>query len=241
MKILPSSFVFVLTCLPLIGIGQRTITDTQLWPGTSLEFNLPKKWAFTAQYRSRFIEDVTYYKGSYLFGILEYDFNKNFRGVANYRLALVDRGVFHRYFLGVSARVKLNHWTLNFRPAIQYQNQRFIGDDEIRFDTDAYFRPRLTLKYKLNKKFDVYAYAEPFYALKKNLYFKTDNWQNSVGLKYEFIKNQVLNPYFIWQPILATNNAKQNFIMGLDLEFSIKPFKKSKHKKKLTTTRSSSQ
>ncbi|WP_428657941.1 DUF2490 domain-containing protein [Runella sp.] len=211
-------------------------TDFQAWPGASLKLDLPKKWAVTIQYRSRFIENSTYYKGSYLFGAVEYDFHKNLEVMANYRLAMVDVGVFHRYFVGVAGKAKFGRFNLMLRPAIQYQSQRFTGDDEVRLDADTYFRPRFTVKYKLSKKWDVYAYAEPFMALNGRK-TKIDNWQNSIGFKYEFLKNQKLNPYFIWQPDYSHKKYMlTNYIVGLDIEFSVKPFKKSKKNKKQART-----
>lgn len=223
----------------LVAFAQNR-TDFQVWPGVSLELDLPKKWLVTVQYRSRFIDNATYYKGSYLFGAVEYEFNKHLKAITNYRLALVDEGVYHRYFLGVAAKAKVGDFTLMLRPAIQYQSQRFTGDDEFRTDTDTYFRPRFTVKYKLNKKWDVYTYSEPFFAI-TNKGTKIDNIQSSIGLKYEYLKNQRLNPYFIWQPDYSHKKYQlTNYIAGLDIEFSVKPFKYFKKKKKAADKKSPS-
>lgn len=223
-------------CFMLLGIlfpsfvYAQSRTDVQAWPGVSLTLDLPKKWALTFQYRSRLIDNASYYKGSYVFTALEYDVHKHLELMANYRLALVDAGTFHRYFLGLALKTKWDRFTFALRPAIQYQRQRFTGDDEVRLDADTYVRPRFTVRYRLSKKWDVYAYAEPFVAL-ADPKTKIDNWQNSVGCKYEFLKNQKLNPYFIWQPDLSHKKyLLTNYIAGLDIEFSMKPFKKSKKK-----------
>lgn len=210
-------------------------TDFQVWPGVSLKLDLPKKWAFTVQYRTRIIDNASYYKGSYIFTTAEYQLNKHFEAMANYRLAMVDEGVYYRYFLGVAAKVKVGDFTLMVRPAIQYQSQRFTADDEIRTDTDTYFRSRFTVKYKLSKRWDIYTYAEPFFAINSSK-TKIDNWQNSIGLKYEYLKNQRLNPYFIWQPDYSHKKYQlTNYIAGLDIEFSVKPFKYFKRQKKVST------
>ncbi|MFN4146502.1 MAG: DUF2490 domain-containing protein [Runella sp.] len=222
----------LLWCGFFITAYSQERTDTQAWGGVSLTLDLPKKWTATVQYRNRFINNVSYYKGSYLFAATEYEFQKNMELTVNYRLALVDVGTFHRFFVGVASKTKIGNFTFKLRPAFQYQNQRFAGDDEVRLDADAYFRPRGTIKYKINKKWDIYTYIEPFYAFKPSG-MKIDNWQNSIGLKYEFRKNQHLNPYFVWQPDYGKKRYTQtNFIFGLDTEFSIKPFKKKKKNKK---------
>ncbi|MFN8348875.1 MAG: DUF2490 domain-containing protein [Spirosomataceae bacterium] len=221
---------FVVSVLPYPNFAQNR-TDVQAWPGVSLKLDLPKKWTFTVQYRTRLIDNATYYKGSYVFASTEYEFHKHLEAIANYRLAIVDVGIYHRYFLGIAAKAKWGDFGFVLRPAIQYQSQRFTGDDEVRLDADTYLRPRFTVKYKLTKKWDAYVYAEPFFAIGNNK-TQIDNWQNSIGFKYEFAKNQKLNPYFIWQPDYSHKKyTLTNYIAGLDIEFSIKPFKKSKSKK----------
>ena len=231
---------FVLSILSFSTPAQNR-TDFQAWPGASIKLDLPKKWAFTAQYRTRLIDNATSYKGSYVFGTVEYDFHKYFEAIANYRLAIVDVGVFHRYFLGISAKAKFGDFSFALRPALQYQSQRFTGDDEVRLDTDTYLRSRFTVKYKLKKKWDAYVYAEPFFAIGSNK-TKIDNWQNSIGFKYEFAKNQKLNPYFIWQPDYSHKKyTLTNYIAGLDIEFSTKPFRKLNSKKNKKGSHPSSQ
>ena len=183
---------------------------------------MPKGWAISGQYRLRITENATHYKGSYFFGQVDKRLNKNLLLTSNYRLALVDKGTYHRYALGLEARTKTRNWEFVLRPMVQYQKQNFSGDDEGKIDTDTYLRSRLTVKYAINRRFDAYIYAEPFYDVDSNL--KIDWWKNSAGFKYEFAKNMKLNLYYIWQPDFTHKKyALTNHIVGVDLEFTLKP------------------
>lgn len=209
-----------------LGLGFTSLaqnrTDFQTWYGSSLKLNLKKGWEVSGQYRLRLIENSSYYKGSYFFGQIDKSFNKHFLVFVNYRLALTDNGVFNRFAAAFEAKKKVNHFTIAFRPMFQYQKQQFNGDDEFKTDTDAYLRPRLTIKRPITKKLDAYIYAEPFINADPNA--KIDWWQNSAGIKYEFIKNIKANLYYIWQPDYSHKKYTQtNHIIGLDLEFTIKP------------------
>ena len=63
-------------------------TDFQVWPGVSLKLDLPKKWAFTVQYRTRIIDNASYYKGSYIFTTAEYQLNKHFEAMKAYIIGI---------------------------------------------------------------------------------------------------------------------------------------------------------
>jgi Protein of unknown function (DUF2490) len=200
--------------------SQNKKDDLQAWAGTSLKFNLKKGWDVSIQYRVRFTKNITYYKGSYLFGQIDKKINENFALMTNYRLAMVDQGTFHRYAFGLEAQKRWGIVTVAIRPLVQYQKQFFSGDDEGKTDTDTYFRPRLTVKSPITKRLDAYIYAEPFYKLDKNP--NLDWWQNSIGLKYEYARRKKINLYYISQPDYSKKTFRTNRIIGLSLDFTIK-------------------
>jgi hypothetical protein len=215
--------IFVLMCL-LIALdntifGQK-LTDLQTWYGASLKYDLPKGWAISGQYRLRMIDNSSTYRGSYFFAQVDKKLTEHFSLMTNYRLALVNNGTFHRYAFGVEAKQDFGRFKLSLRPMIQYQKQNFTDDNDTPTDTDTYLRTRFTVKYPLSRKWDVYAYAEPFYKLDKKP--NIDWWQNSAGLKYEFAKGMKANLYYIWQPDYSHKQFRTNHVVGLDLEFTIK-------------------
>ena len=220
-------YIYVL-CLCLLSLGisaqsTKDYIDVQTWYGASLKVDLAKRWAISAQYRLRMTEDASYYKGSYLFGQVDKRISNTFELTSNYRLAMVDKGTFHRYAFGVEARKELRRASFSFRPMIQYQKQFFSGDDE-QYDSDTYLRTRLTGKYKFTRRLDGYVYAEPFFKMDTNPNIIW--WQNSAGLKYELTKGFKVNLYYLWQPDFShKKHPYTNHIIGLDLEFTIKPRK----------------
>ena len=217
--------VVILLLFSLQGFSQ-TITDTQLWYGTQLKLEMNKGWAISGQYRLRTIRNASYYKGSYFFLKLDKRLNDNFLVTTNYRLALVDVGVFHRFALGLEARKKINHFTLLLRPMVQYQRQNFAANDTKNVsasqDADLYFRPRLQLRCALSRRFSAYIYAEPFIKFGQQNNNGISWWQNAVGIKYEYTKNQKINLYYIRQPDYTYNKPHLFNIIGIDLEFTLK-------------------
>lgn len=216
---------FCLTSCLAFGQSTKDYTDFQTWYGASVKLDLAHQWAVSAQYRMRMTEDASYYRGSYLYGQLDKGLNNTFSLTASYRLAMVDEGTFQRYALGIEARKNFRKFSIAFRPMVQYQTQTFASDDE-QTDSDTYFRARLTGKYKLTRKLDIYAYSEPFVKLENEQ--SLDKFRNSVGLKYEVAKGLKVNLFYIWQPDYSKKHVHNYHIAGLDLEFTLKPWRSKK-------------
>jgi hypothetical protein len=209
--------------------AQKTYSENQLWIGSSCKLDFKKGWGVAVQYRVRQTKDVTKYYGSYLFVTLGYKINKHFNVFTDYRNAsIVDVGHYHRYAVGVEAQTKWRKFEFSFRPMVQRQNQYFLGDDENNIGSSAYLRPRVKVRYAITKRLDVYAYAEPFVDIQNNT--RVDWWQNAFGVKYEYIKNQKVNFFYIWQPDYTKKHLHTYNIYGVDLDFTIKVGKKKKKK-----------
>lgn len=220
-------YILSFCLISCLSFGQTTkdYTDFQTWYGASVKLDLAHQWAVTAQYRMRLIDDASYYRGSYLYGEVDKGLNNTFSLKGSYRLAMVDEGTFQRYAFGIEAKKAIKNFSFTLRPMIQYQSQTFEGDDE-QTDSDTYLRTRLTGKYKLTRKLDVYAYTEPFIKLENGQ--ALDKFRNSAGLKYEVFKDFKVNLFYIWQPDYSKKHVHNYHIAGLDLEFTLKPWKSKK-------------
>ncbi|WP_309923547.1 DUF2490 domain-containing protein [Arcicella sp. BE51] len=220
-------YILCLCLMSTLIHGQSTkdYNDFQTWYGASIKLDLPKRWSVSGQYRMRLADDASNYKGSYVYGQLDKRLSNTFEITSSYRLAMVDKGTYHRYALGIEAQKEIGRFRASIRPMIQYQKQYFVGDDE-QSDTDAFLRTRFTGKYKLTRRLDVYAYTEPFVELDNSLAF--DRFRNSAGLKYEVNKSFKVNLYYLWVPDYSHKQLRTNHIAGLDLEFTLKPWKKKK-------------
>jgi hypothetical protein len=205
--------------------AQKNHVDYQAWLGGSAKLDFKKGWAVTLQYRGRKVDDMSRYYGTYWFVTTDYKINKNFGAFVNYRYAsVVDVGTFHRYAIGAEARTKWNHFIFSFRPMLQRQNQFFLGDDEQNKAASLYLRPRVQIKYRINKRLNFYVYGEPFLNLANTS--RIDWWQNSAGIKYDYRKGQRINFFYIWQPDYEKKNLHTYHIFAIDMDFTIKIGKK---------------
>jgi Protein of unknown function (DUF2490) len=223
-KYIKLKYLFILLAITFVkSLGQSNKDDFQARIGTSLKLSLNHGWDISTQYQFRITDNITHYKGSYFSGEIEKSLGEHFSVMTEYRLALVDKGTYHRYAFAIEASHKIGIVTIALRPRIQHQKQNFNGDDEGSSDTDTYLRTRLTVKSPITKQLDAYVYAEPFYKLDKNP--NLDWWRNSVGLKYEYAKRKKINLFYIWQPDYSKKLFRTINIIGLGLDFTIKPNK----------------
>ncbi|GAB4030860.1 hypothetical protein GCM10028809_25070 [Spirosoma gilvum] len=58
-------------------------------------------------------------------------------------------------------------------------------------------------------------------------------WQNSTGLSADVIKRMSITVYYIWQPELQIKHAQTKHIVGLSLNFELKPGAGNQKDKKL--------
>lgn len=215
--------LFLFFGISLLVSAQKSTTDFQTWYDASVKLNLRKGWEVSSRYRIRFNENASNYRGSYLFLEGEKKLNKYFKILANYRLALVEGNNYHRFLIGTNAQFKVNDFTFFTRPMVQYQKQYFVNDESTLNDSDSYLRLRTGIKYKINRHWDSYAYAEPFLKIKQGESLSTSFWQNSLGLRYEYSKNKYATLYYIWQPEVNKKYPDTNQIVGVSFEFDIKP------------------
>ncbi|MCU0449881.1 MAG: DUF2490 domain-containing protein [Bernardetiaceae bacterium] len=214
---------------------QEDRSDWQAWYDATLKLDLKKGWEISAQYRLRMVENAAQYRGSYFFAQVDKRLNQHIALQGGYRLALVNDWVAHRVALGVEARQQFESFTLAFRPMFQYQNQLRADDDEQGTTSNSYLRTRLTGRYKLNKRWDVYAYSEPFFAFYRYelpFYarvrsFNLDRWRNAAGVRWQLTKGTRASLYYLWFPDYGDPSlTRQIHVLGLDLDFTLKPGKK---------------
>jgi hypothetical protein len=227
-------FLFILTNLFVLGAfaqGKST-QDFQTWYDAELKLNLKKGWELSGQYRARFDENSSHYKGSYFFLQGEKKINKYFKVLSNYRLALVNSNNYHRFLIGANAQVKVNDFTLFTRPMAQTQTKYFVGDDENRADSKSYLRLRTGVKYQISKHWDTYVYAEPFLPFKDGKLTEIAFWQNNAGISYEYKKNKSVTLYYSWQPEVNKKHPDTINVLGMSFDFEVKPNNKKEKKSK---------
>lgn len=226
--------LFILTNLLVIGAfaQSKSTQDFQTWYDAELKLNLKKGWELSGQYRIRFDDNSSHYKGSYFFLQGEKKLNKYFKVLGNYRLALVNGNNYHRFLIGVNAQVKANDFTFFTRPMAQTQTGYFVGDDENRGGSKSYLRLRTGVKYHISKRWDTYLYAEPFLPFKEGKLTEIAFWQNNAGISYEYKKNKSVTLYYSWQPEVNKKHPDTIHVLGLSFDFEVKPNNKKSKKSK---------
>jgi len=215
-----------LVCLMLcnVGFAQTSLkdpTDTEGWYSASLKLNLPKKWESNFTYESRFYNGLKTYYGSYLSLGLAKKLGKSVDMLGEYRLALFNYGITHRYTLGLEHTKKWGKkWNSGFRFLIQNRVQDAY-EPSVSQDKAIFWRTRLQVKYELNKDLDTYASVEPIMKIGGNSF--VDNWRNTIGIKYKLNKKTKLDLCYIYRPDYGKKSYNRTFhIIGLNASYTLK-------------------
>jgi len=205
---------------PLHGQTSRTDpTDLQAWTAVAAAFDLPNRWEASLQYRVRFDTDASSYRGSYISTEGGRRVTDLLTAFAGYRLALLDGATSHRFSAGVQGERDVGDITLSLRPTLQLQYKNLADSDEGASSTIV--RLRLRAKYDLSNAWDIYASTEPYSRFGAD--YPIDNWKNTVGMRYEITDGVRIDGFYIYRPDYAKSYNRTFHIIGLELEFAVKP------------------
>jgi len=213
--------------ISLQAMGQASFddpVDVQGWYALSFNCAPAKKWKLEADYQYRSINNLKSYNGSYMSLGASRKVVKNLDLLAEYRLALVSKGTYHRGSFGFQYGVDVKKWEFGLRGLFQNQVQDF--DDTAKpIESSGYVRFRLGAKYPLSKNATLYGSVEPIFKI--NGIFITDNWRDQIGIKYKINRNWKLDAFYIYRPDYAKRTYNRYFhLVGLGLEYYLKGKKK---------------
>lgn len=202
--------------------------DAQGWYGLGVKLDLPKKWTAEFDYQTRFINNLSTYNGSYFSAGINRKLGKILEAGLEYRLALVQKGTYHRVSAGLEASKKWKPIELSWRLLVQNQLQDFVDPTEVN-QNEGYWRSRWMVKYSLNKKWELFAATEPVMKFGGNNF--VDNWRNTIGTKVKLAPRTKLELYYIYRPDYAKKTYNRFFhIFGLNLTQTLQ-VKKNKENK----------
>lgn len=198
-------------------------TDVQGWFSTALGFDLPKKWSAEMEYQARLFNNLNTFNGSYYSFGLEKKINKYIAVTAEYRLAKVLKGTYHRYSGGFVLDKKWKKTRTDLR--VLYQNQIQDFDDpasERQFN--HYIRARFRIRQPINKKTSLLFAVEPIYKLSPGI--TIDNYRIQTGLRYAILPMLDAEVYYINRPDYAKSYKRKYHVVGAGVKYEIKVNKK---------------
>ena len=203
------------------GLGAQTSrtdpVDTQGRFGTQLTLNLPRKWEASVGYELRMVGNASVYHGSYFAGELGRAVGKRLTLFSNYRFAALTDGRSHRYGVGAELEEKMEHVSLAFRPMYQYQHK--ILEDAEQGSREV-LRTRLRAKVPYGKRVTFHGSVEPYFAFTG--VYPVDNWRNTVGVQWEFMKKREVDVYYIYRPDYAKIYNRTYHIFGAEFSMDVK-------------------
>jgi hypothetical protein len=198
--------------------------DNQGWFGAKLKLDLPNGWETNLDFQTRFINNLQQYNGSYSSVGITKKINKTIELQSDYRLALVQKGTYHRISFGGEATKEIDHFKLGLRLLIQNQLQDF--EDELKENQkEGYWRARFETNYAPTDRIDLYISTEPI--MKFGGTRTIDNWRNTAGIKIKVANKTKLNLFYIYRLDYAKASYDRLFqVIGANIEYTLKSTKR---------------
>lgn len=158
------------------------------------------------------------YHGSYVDGELARAVGRRLSLFGNYRFATLTDGESHRFGVGGEVEQKMDRFSLAFRPMFQYQGSAL---DDAEQGASRALRMRLKTKVPAGKRVTFYGSVEPFFAFAG--IYPVDNWRNTVGAQWEFMKKRKLDVYYIYRPDYAKEFYNRTYhVLGVEIITAMK-------------------
>jgi len=226
-------FCFFAFCLGLNGscVMAQRIADFEAWTGISLQKDLPKGFAASVEWQSRFDNNATQLKRNYLYVNADYKIKKWLFVLAQYRFSTNQFSDAQRFRVGLNFKTKLKRFS--FANRIVYQQQYgFLSEEWITtFGPSRALRNRLQIGYSITKKIGVTLSAEPSWTLESGS-FSLQRIRYMTALNFDLPKKFNLRLFYLIQPDYNRVNPSLNYVGGLSIAYDLPGKKKDKSKKK---------
>lgn len=216
------------TCLVAVGLGvarpmsaqgSTDRTDVQGWYAAKLTLDLPSKWEAGLQWRARYDDDVSSWRGAYVTTDVAKEIGA-WTIEGSHRLAVVDGDRYHRVAAGGSWERRSGATRFTARALLQRQLQVFDANDETGTGATTFLRTRVQLRRTLSPRLSVYASLEPYFAFGAD--YPIDNWRNTVGTRWSLGGGRTMDVYYIYRPDYSKAYNRTFHVIGVDLDATIK-------------------
>ncbi len=210
---------------PVAVNAQYYEDDAKLWLYVKVDKDLSSKLNAEVSIQNRIENNVSQYSKLYGNLQLSYKLNKNFRLLGGYGYGINDRddgsfGNRHRAYAGFMLRKKIKSFVFSYRNifqgSIKNANTSENGAVPLYFD-----RNKITIKYELNKRLELYTAQELNLSYNQSDYDNVARSRTYIGAIYNLSKKSSVEGYFMFQKHLKyVNQPKRNFIFGLTYSHS---------------------
>jgi len=231
------SFLFFSQCfLLLFLLVQVTVVsaqrqpDLEAWTGFELRKNLPKGFAASLEWQSRFDDNISQLKRNYFYVGSSYKLKKWVYVLLQYRFSTNQFSDVHRFRTGLNFKAKYKK--ISFANRLVYQQQYgFLSDEWIQeFGHTRVLRNRLRASYGITKKIGISLSAEPSWLLEMGA-VSLRRIRYMAALDFNLPKRFTLNTFYVIQPEYNRVNPSINYMVGVFLGYDL-PGKKKKNKDK---------
>jgi len=182
--------------------------DDEVWTEFKIISSISKRFDFKLRQQIRFNNRVTKYKSALTDIGFRYKISKYFRFSALYRLKRFPDKTQHGFYLNFHSKIGYKKFALTHR--LRYQKKYGVYN----MDKD-FFRNKLTLEYKMSRKFKPFTTSEIYY---RAFYDKGDRFDKVrfyLGGKYEIDKKRTIKLYYLLQREFNSKNPVQANILGV--------------------------
>ncbi|MCS6935044.1 MAG: DUF2490 domain-containing protein [Chitinophagales bacterium] len=200
------------------------VQNRQLWLWWRFSKQLPKNFTVGAQYQLRLGHNMSTFIGQNFYGTVGYRFNKYLSSQFTYQFFTSHRRDNHTFFVSLTARYRVRKFTFLYRTAYQRVQPYFHNRYEPGIEPINEWRNRITLRYRINSKFDVYGFCEPFLNFNpvRNAQGRfVSKIRNSVGIDWHFYRYNTLTLFYIFQPEFFARRPQHQHVLGAIYEFEL--------------------
>lgn len=220
------SLIFVFSFFGSLYAQDELVEDASVWLGLNIEKKVNSRINLSFSNQTRFDRNITRYRLGYQDLGLDYKVLKFLHVQADYKLIHRQRedesfSIRHQYNLSFILKKDFGLWSISFKNRWQclYKDIYSSEDGKQAIWTN---RNKLTVKYELNKRIQIYSSGELNYILKPFQDEGLDRYRASFGLEYKLTRNSGLELYYTMQRELDLSKEINRFhIYGLTYQIKI--------------------
>ncbi|MEY4876807.1 MAG: hypothetical protein RL708_1956 [Bacteroidota bacterium] len=210
----------------------QRFNDNEMWLWVQGNKGLNKKLSVGLQYQMRLDNNLSTFKWSYYYFNVDYKLTSKINSQFVFQFGDSYDKILYSTFIALSTKKRIGKLTIGYRTAFQHEQNSLLYqyNREMKSNPINEWRNRITCKYAIFSKVKIYVFTEPYIDF-ETATIRVSKIRNSIGLEYEFLKNNFINPFILYQPdIIVTGQPSIEKVLGITYEFDF-PYNKHKHKK----------